>query len=270
MGEDSLKLKKLVCIGDSHASFFAGKDMIQKEYPDPSINAIPFLEGIRLGPVLAYSLHKENTTNCGREKLFEIVAKLDKEQASILFCFGEIDCRFHIIKQAERQGISLEEGVRNCVDSYFKVIKEVKDLGFDVFVWNAIPTSYLNQNPEYPHYGNHQQRNLCTRCFNDMLKSKCNNHGIVFVDVFDALVVKRLFTKEHYLFDGVHLGQIAMPLFLREIKQYFPQIKLPLRRRVFSYYELIKVYSLFKARKFRQLIVNKVRALQKDWYPSVK
>jgi hypothetical protein len=50
MGYDSLSLKKLVCIGDSHASFFAGQDLIQREYPDASINAIPFLEGIRLGP----------------------------------------------------------------------------------------------------------------------------------------------------------------------------------------------------------------------------
>src|SRR5688572_14012526 len=121
MGESFLKLKKVVCIGDSHASFFAGQDLIQSVYPEASINTIPYLEGIRLGAVLAYSLHKENTTNRGRERLFELVSTLDKDQVSILFCFGEIDCRFHILNQADRQGISLEESVRNCVECYFRV-----------------------------------------------------------------------------------------------------------------------------------------------------
>src|SRR5882724_9349590 len=119
--------KKLVCIGDSHASFFSGVDNRQVEYPDQPTNTIPYLEGVRLGAVLAYSLHRLNTSTQGREKLFDKLSKCNKNDCSILFCFGEIDCRYHLLKQAEEGNLPVQESVKDCVEKYFSVILEVRD-----------------------------------------------------------------------------------------------------------------------------------------------
>jgi hypothetical protein len=243
-------MKKLVCIGDSHASFFSGEDKIQLEFPESSNNKIPFLEGVRLGAVLAYSLHKNNTQTHGREKLFEILSTVDNSEAAIVLCFGEIDCRFHLLRQAEMRGCSLTQVVSDCVGKYFQVIMEVRDRGFEVLVWNSIPSSYDSNNPEYPHYGTHLQRNECTMLFNKLLGEKCKEKGIFFIDIFGELVDKGKFTKRHFLFDGVHLGQLAMPFFLKKIGTFYPHLALsPLKTlgwrlnivRVFLNYKLINL-----------------------------
>jgi hypothetical protein len=219
-----VKKKRLICIGDSHASFFAGQDIIQPEYPEPSINSIQYLEGVRLGAVLAYSLHKEKTTNSGREKLFEIISGLNSNECSILFCFGEIDCRYHILKIAENTRLEFRKVVESTVEKYFGVIKEVRNLGFEVIVWNVIPSSDGSDNVEFPSFGTQVQRNYCTNVFNGFLEHKCLEADIEFVNIYNKLVTRNLKTKEYYLFDGVHLGQIAMPYFVQKINQKYPHI----------------------------------------------
>lgn len=219
-------MKRLVCIGDSHASFFSGENKIQPEYPGTSVNKIPNLEGVRLGAVLAYSLHKNNTSSRGREKLFEKLATLDPNNDGVMLCFGEVDCRCHLIKQSDIQGHDIRSIVEECVDKYFQVVREVKQLGFKVFVWNVIPTSYDDLNKEYPHYGSHRERNKSTVLFNQLLEEKCHTEGIYFVSIFNKLVSWKYYTKGYMLYDGVHLGQVAMPYFFTEINRVYPGIEL--------------------------------------------
>ena len=59
----------IYCIGDSHVSFFSGKDAIVPCWPFPSEDMIPFFRTFRLGPVLAYNLVKVGTKTRGREAL---------------------------------------------------------------------------------------------------------------------------------------------------------------------------------------------------------
>ena len=238
-------MKSLVCIGDSHASFFSGEDKVQPQYPEPSQNHIPYLAGIRLGAVLAYSLHREHTQNQGREKLFEILSRTDPAATDIILCFGEIDCRFHLLRQAESRP-PLEAVVADCADKYFQVIMEVRRLGFQVMVWNATPTSYTETNPEYPNHGTHLQRNNCTRLFNRLVAERCEREQIRFIDIFDHLVDKRNYTKEYYLFDGVHLGQLAMAHFARLIRQQYPHIQPPGTERIDWYYRLAATYAKWR------------------------
>jgi len=235
-------MRKLVCVGDSHASFFSGVDKIQPVFPEQSHDRIHGLESVRLGAVLAYSLHREGTQEQGREKLFAKLKSLDCNENAILFCFGEIDCRYHLLKQAETRSIPVISVVEDCIEKYFRVIMEIKAMGFQVVVWNAIPTTHDNFNVEYPNYGTHEQRNDCTRLFNQILQKYCEKAGIVFIDIFDKLVDKSNRTKGYFLFDRVHLGQLAMPYFIEKINEKCNFVKLDVVHQKKSYLNFVREY----------------------------
>lgn len=212
--------KKIVFIGDSHASFFSGSDTMQPAYPEKSSNTFAEFEGIRLGPVLAYSLNKTNSQFKGRENLFECLQKLNPQQHIIGLCFGEIDCRCHIVKQAGRQKITIDQAVANCFIEYNAVIDEIKSLGFQVVLWNVVPTSPSTMNnPEFPHYGTDEERVKATEAFNKVLSEKADNRSVFFLSVYARLYNGK--RKDIHFFDGVHLSQSAMYYVMIELNKLF-------------------------------------------------
>jgi hypothetical protein len=214
------------CIGDSHVSFFSGYDEIQPNYPAPSRNRYRFFKTYRLGAVLAYRLNKLDTREQGREKLLQLKKELPLN-STVLLCFGEIDCRCHLIKQSEVQGKHIEEIVKDCVSNYFEVVDELTNAGYKVMVWNVVPTSE-SVNAEYPTYGGHIERNRCTAFFNGELSKECERRGLAFVSIFEKLVSRDLKTHRNYFFDAIHLGQIAMPFALQAMANVKHGIILPL------------------------------------------
>ncbi len=215
------------CIGDSHANFFNGFDEMQPDWPNEGIkNNYPFFKSFRIGPVLAYNLCKENTTTQGREKLFALLKQIP-EGGNILFCFGEIDCRAHVILQAERQKRTAEEVVKTIVDRYVSVLKEVQDMGYNILVWNVIPSAPTNVNStinvpaEFLFHGSQKERNEVTIQFNQYLKEQVTQNRMFFLNFFNKLLNEDGTTKlEYYCQDDIHLAQKAMPIVLDELKAY--------------------------------------------------
>lgn len=207
------------CIGDSHASFFSGYDRIQLGWPNKSINKYLFLKSYRLGPVLAYNLCDFKTRSRGREKLLYILTHFIPLGSKVLFCFGEIDCRAHLLKQSEIQKRDIHDIIRECVDRYFSVIKDTKEKGFDVLVWNIVPSGITDDalDKEYPFYGTNVERNKVSKYFNEYLKQKLEKFNILFIDIFDKLIFENFRTNNNYYFDGIHLSQKALPYFLNEL-----------------------------------------------------
>jgi len=216
--------KIIHCIGDSHASFFSGYDQIQPTYPEASINKFPFFRSYRLGAVLAYSLNKLNTNERGREKLLMLINELPPK-SELLLCFGEIDCRCHLVKHSKLSGEPLTKVVEDCVINYFKVVDELKEAGFHVMIWNVIPTADAINN-EYPTFGSHAERNQCTSIFNKILQRKCRERGLLFLSIFDKLMTKKFKTRRVCFFDAVHLGQISMPFVFKRLLSFKPQLTL--------------------------------------------
>jgi hypothetical protein len=249
------------CIGDSHASFFAGYDEIQPPYSIPSKNKYPFLRAYRLGAVLAYSLATLNTKEQGREKMLEIIGSLPA-RSTLLLCFGEIDCRCHLLKQSKENNRELKEVVGECVRRYFTVIDELIALKFNVMLWNAVPTSEDN-NPEYPIYGTEAARNKTTLMFNEMLLTESKARGLAYISIFEKLVTKDLKTKKEFFFDSIHLGQLAMPYLFGELKKIKPelitfndvQIQTRILRSVLKYYT-IRVYRLVREFAKKKIIFS--------------
>jgi hypothetical protein len=240
-----MEQKKLIhCIGDSHASFFSGYDRIQPGYPEPSDNKYPFFTCYRLGAVLAYNLPRSGTKEQGREKLLQLLSALP-QNATVLLCFGEIDCRCHLLKQAEVQGKPIDDIVTTCIESYFRAIDEIVEKGFEVIVWNAVPSSNTN-NEEYPVYGSLEARNKCTVLFNRHLEKECKSRNLFFLSIYQKLLDKDLKTDFIYYFDSIHLGQLAMPMVLQELYKFRPEIS--------QHYNRFQVkYMLFKSMLIRTM-----------------
>ena len=206
------------CIGDSHVSFFSGKDAIHPLWPLHVGERMPF-KTYRLGPSLAYNLCELNTTTRGREFLLMLLGLLPR-QSNILLVYGEIDVRSHIGKQAFIQKRQEKELTEECADRYFRVIMEIKKMGFNVGVWGVHPSNDLDSSPEnpYPAYGTCEQRNVITRLFNNCMDTLCMNNDIIFVSIFEDLIDPQLRPNEEYYFDKIHLSQRAFPLALSKIK----------------------------------------------------
>lgn len=212
------------CIGDSHALFFSGQDIIQPVWPGRSHDLLPCFRTYRLGPVLAYNLCKTETLSRGREKLFEVLEKCVPEGGTVLTCFGEIDCRLHLPKQAAQQNRSLDSVVAECVGRYFSVILEVVARGHCVIVWNVPPSTTRQDTSswQFPAYGTCEERNTTTVLFNRHLEEKCHASGVSFLSVFDALVDNSGLTRSPFYLDDVHLSQRAMPLVVRALETVAP------------------------------------------------
>ncbi|MBU3915657.1 hypothetical protein KKA14_09000 [bacterium] len=214
------------CVGDSHTNFFSGYDAPQPEWPGEGIrNRYDFFRCYRIGPVLAYNLCDVNTTMRGREKLLLLLEQL-QSGSHVMFCFGEIDCRAHIVLQSQKQNKPTLEIVKKAVSRYFSVIREVRAMGFHPLIWNVVPSAPSDINAkillpsQYLFHGTCEERNSVTRQFNTYLKDLAGSENIFFLDVFDYLMNEDGSVKREYYRDEIHLGQQAMPLVLENIRHY--------------------------------------------------
>lgn len=213
------------CLGDSHAAFFSGNNIMQPCWPERSKDRLPFFRSYRLGPSLAYNLIVSSTTSCGRETLHEVLRTIDKS-SSVMLVYGEIDCRAHLITQSRTQRRPIETVVENCIRRYAEAIHEVQELGFQVLVWGVIPSAIEGHvDAELPVAGTCQERNHVTGMFNDLLAQACKPIGVPVISIVNQLIRPDGTTNPTYYEDWNHLNQTAMPIALRAIREVVPELK---------------------------------------------
>ena len=207
------------CIGDSHSAVFSGKEEMQPIWPQRSDDRTEFFRSYRIGPATAYQL--ENKIPIIDEIIYNVI---NKEKDSILFCFGEVDIRAHLIKQIRLQNRGVDEIVKECVDRYFQVLLHYKKLGYDVMAWG--PIASWHESKQYtggPSFGTCLERNIATKEFNRYLEELCNKESIKFVTIFYKMVDSENITIPEYLdnWEGshMHLSQTSMPLILEAFKE---------------------------------------------------
>jgi len=206
------------CIGDSHVSFFSGENKIQPRWPELSNDKTPLFKTYRVGPSLAYNLCEVGTKTRGRENLFAILESIPLG-SSVMLCFGEIDCRAHILEQSELQKRNVPAIVKECVERYFTVICEVREKGYQVMVWNVIPPCLDSTpiNPEFPRYGTCLERTEVTRAFNEYLSFLCREKAIIFISIFENLLDSKGKRKNNLFLDQTHLASAAIPYVLQKL-----------------------------------------------------
>jgi hypothetical protein len=218
----------LHCIGDSHTAFFTGYNTIQPEYPKTLQSISKNIYTYRLGSPLAYNLCEPNSKTKSNEKLFEIINTLNYKTDIVLLSFGEVDCRAHVIKQADIKNITIDEAVYECVNRYLLVINKIVELNFKVIVWNAVPTAmgFENEKFEYPYYGSFEERNKACILFNEALQKKSVELGFYFIAVYKKIINKNFTTNDKYYFDKIHLSNRLLPYTINNITHAIPQFRI--------------------------------------------
>ena len=208
--------KPIHCIGDSHVSLFSGKDEVIPVWNEPHEDLLPQFRTYRLGAFLAYNLATPNHE--GRDKLFRCIKSLPKN-SKVLLCFGEIDCRAHIVKQALAQDRAISDVAMEVATRYAGVIEELREFCKPA-VWGATPQSAAQHSSnKFPTVGTMQERNEATRTFNDtlMLYGEAKH---VWVFQIHHYIVSKGVSDESYFLDSAHLNQRALPLALEELAPF--------------------------------------------------
>ncbi len=112
-------------IGDSHVSVFAGVDAIVPGFPAIADSTYPNVRVCKLGPTLAATMNKENSTQAGRKKAFAVLQSVESG-AIVFLSFGEIDCRVHIPRRAGFAASGIELAVISAMENFFGFVEEFR------------------------------------------------------------------------------------------------------------------------------------------------
>jgi hypothetical protein len=185
-------------IGDSHSKF--GWDGISIVH--------------HLGPILAYSFGKNPCR-------LDIKSLRIRDGDTIIFCFGEIDCRCHVNKFITDKK-SFEMIIDNIVENYVDaIITCTRDLmNCKICVYNIVPPvkkTETKENPLYPFIGSDAERKTYVEYFNMRLREVCRCKNIYFIDVYEKYCDDDGFLNKCYSDGHVHIKDGN---FIREAIRY--------------------------------------------------
>jgi hypothetical protein len=207
----------LICLGDSHSSVFSFEERIISQWPKKDFKIFSKFKPIRIGPATAYNLESKIVL------LNKVLNRtLYFRNTYVMFCFGEVDIRAHLIKQAELQNKQIDIIIKDCVDRYINAINKVKPIRKINKAVFAPIASWSEEKPyEGPSFGTNLDRNNVTRKFNEYLENQCHENNFVFISIYKEMLNKDGTTNSDYLDNfgtGIHLNQQSMPLVLRKLK----------------------------------------------------
>jgi muconolactone delta-isomerase len=204
------ELDIIYCIGDSHAGMFVGEDKLQPHWPNQLSNSIPIFKAFITGANTAYSLFNK------KDKLDEILSTIPVG-SKILLCYGEIDCRIHVLRQMRLQNKTMEEVINDIQSKYKEMILYIQLKGYEALLWGVTPSRWnyemgdsdYAKYKEFPMEGNFRERLVIVSLWNSLLYRNFQDFKII--NIFDDIV-----GKDYYL-DAVHLSQKAMGYALNKI-----------------------------------------------------
>ena len=148
---------------------------------------------------LCYSFGKRKLERC------DIRQYNIKDGDTIIFCFGEIDCRCHIHKHITQEN-TYKIIIENIVNDYLEAIKlniNICDIKLkNVCIYNVVPPFDSGDRTDVP--GN-EERKKYVLYFNELLKQKCIDNNFIFFDIYNNYIdINGLLRKD--LSDGsVHI-----------------------------------------------------------------
>lgn len=109
-----------------------------------------------------------------------------KEKDAIVFCFGEIDIRCHILKQVILFHRSQNEVIWELATKYIEKIlvnrSRYKDVSY--IVYSITPPTDIVFNPDFPYFGSIQDRVAITKQLNSVLADLCRLNDLLFLNVY--------------------------------------------------------------------------------------
>lgn len=195
--------------GDSHSHF--------------GFNKIPNIYIHHLGPILCYTF--------GNKKLDILNIKHHgiNENDSVIFCFGEIDCRAHIYRHVNENNSYkniIDNIVKNYIEAIMLNIKQYQNI--KVVIYNVVPPGNVNNqhtNEEIQKYvltknkndipwkGSNEERKKYHLYFNKKLNDYCQNNNIIFMDIYNKYCNENGFLNDILSDKSVHIDD---PIYIEE------------------------------------------------------
>ena len=202
---------KIFCIGNSHVNIFRGMDTV---FGDDTMG---MFTTVHIGPTIAYNFYEHHYPKV-LEHLSSSDININKKDDYVMLIVGEVDCRWHLPKQAEIQNKNVELLVEECIDRYFQCYLDLLKRGYKVIVWAGHPSTTRGHcdNMAGPIYGNCEYRNRITLYWNHYLQQKSQQHNIPFVSIIKYLMDDNHVTKMEYFMDYCHLKSSKVMPFVEE------------------------------------------------------
>lgn len=160
-----------------------------------------------LGHVLCYSFGRETLGRCDIRK-YNI-----HNGDTIVFSFGELDCRCHVHKYVNAT-TTYQQVIDPIVENYFKAIKLNVDVSKiklkNVCVYNIVPPIQKDRTPEnleYPFIGTDEERKQYTLYFNQKIKELCIIYNYIFFDIYDKHIDENGFLRKEMSDGLVHITE---------------------------------------------------------------
>jgi hypothetical protein len=168
-----------------------------------------------IGPVLCYSFGKEKLNRCDISK-FGV-----KDDDTVIFCFGEIDCRCHIYKHVTKNNtykMIIDDIVNNYVDAIKINVNKCNVKLKNICIYNVVPPpqpslTALGGPSDYPYRGNDEERKSYILYFNNCLKQKCIENDWIYFDIYNSYIDDYGFLSTKLSDQTVH---IQNGIFLRQ------------------------------------------------------
>ncbi len=185
-------------IGDSHSNTFC-----------IGSGQSPKVRTLNIGPRTLHSVGI-NGFEMGFDDYYIPRNEVQREGLWVL-AFGEIDCRCHIWKQINENGRDEDEVLATVVNNLFDVMEKSQHQDFGVmsivpairyFGGNYDPSRFQEQ---YPVIGPDEDRLRYVLKLNKMLKTKCEENEMIYVDVHslycdeDGYLIKELSDGEVHI-----------------------------------------------------------------------
>ena len=201
--------------GNSHSHFFSNSTPSKNGEGE---NKNEYFRSFSLGPVIAYNFYEHHFP-----LMIEWMNNLPiTEKDSILIAVGEVDCRWHLLKQAEVQNRNVINIIYECIDRFFRAHLHLKENGYNVIGWGGHPSTIntFGNVPEDPVYGDCLTRNKISLIWNDYLEMKCKENNIKFSSIIRDLINVDGLTKMEYYWDYCHLDpRKYLPTVIEKFKQ---------------------------------------------------
>ena len=121
---------------------------------------------------------------------------------TIIFCFGELDCRIYINTVIDSNN-TYKKIIDNIVKNYFEAIKiniiNSNIIFKNICVYNIIPPSLTENitNEEYIYIGSDEERKSYVLYFNLKLKEECLKNNFIFFDIYNLHIDDNGFLKKN-------------------------------------------------------------------------
>ena len=221
-------------VGDSHAPFcFIIEDSIgkffKKKHVFPadlqgfeSFNYVYSYDGKSieipfniywLGPRTMHRVGRDGLDGLNIKELFHV-----QENDVIVYVFGEIDVRCHIVRQAYEKNRKYEEIINKLVEDYINTIEENTKYSqtFPV-IFSVIPPSNAKTGGKYKPYGSCQERARVTQEVNEKLQRACEEHNILCLNINNRYETRTGFLNPKFVSAAVHIAPVYNDYIKKEL-----------------------------------------------------